>query len=202
MNYRSITVNESKILAEIHTETFENFFLTTLGRRFLNTYYKSCIKCDESIIICAVNENEDIVGFSVGCERSNGFHKRLIKQNLLAFTLQGLIILFTSPKSIIRLLNNLGKKTDNTDYSDKGNYAELLSIAVLPNYKGQGIGKELIRRFEVEAIKKGCSELTLTTDYYNNSNVLEFYKTNGFNVYYEFTTYPNRKMYKLIKNLK
>lgn len=198
MKFRTIKISESKALAEIHINSFKNFFLTSLGVGFLSTYYKSCIKSDESIAICAIDENEKLIGFSVGCLHSKGFHKRLIKQNLVAFMFQGLIIFFSKPKAIIRLLNNLGK---NTDKNDNGNYAELLSIGVLPDYNGQGIGKELIKRFEEEAMNKGCLEMALTTDFDKNSKVLEFYKSTGYDIYCEFITYPKRRMYKLKKKL-
>ena len=199
MKYRTVKLTESQELATLHIESFKDFFLSSLGEHFLNTYYKSCLKSEESIAICAVDEKENLIGFSVGCLHSKGFHKRLIKQNLVSFMLQGISILFSNPKAIIRLVNNLGK---NSDEKDDGNYAELLSIGVLPNYNGQGIGKELIKRFEEEAIRKGCAEIALTTDFDKNNRVLEFYKSTGYAIYYEFITYPDRKMYKLKKNLK
>jgi len=34
-----------------------------------------------------------------------------------------------------------------------------------------------------------------------NNKVIEFYKGLGYNDYYEFIAYPNRKMYKMIKDL-
>ncbi len=199
MKYRIVEISESKELAEIHLKSFKDFFLSSLGERFLTTYYKSCLKSKESIAICATDENENIIGFSVGCQHSKGFHKKLIKQNFLPFMLQGISILFSNPKAIIRLSNNLGK---NSNVEDNGNYAELLSIGVLPSHNGKGIGKELIAKFEEEAIKRGCAEMTLTTDFNENNKVLEFYKGTGYDIYYEFITYPNRKMYKLIKSLK
>jgi ribosomal protein S18 acetylase RimI-like enzyme len=199
MKCRIVKLTESQELAKLHLKSFKDFFLSSLGEGFLNTYYKSCLKSKESIAICATDANDNLIGFSIGCMYSKGFHKRLIKQNLLAFMLQGVIILCSNPKAIIRLGNNLGK---NSDEKDDGNYAELLSIGVLPNYNGQGIGKELIKKFEEEAVNKGCSELALTTDFNENKKVLEFYKSTGYQVYYEFVTYPNRKMYKLKKNLK
>lgn len=198
MKIRNVKIEESKSLADIHIESFKYFFLTSLGAQFLDTYYKSCIKSNESIAICAIDENEKMIGFTVGCLHSKGFHKRLIQQNLLAFVLQGLLIFFSKPKSIVRLFSNLGK---NTDKSDNGHYAELLSIGVLPDYNGQGIGKELIKRFEEVAMNSGCSEIALTTDFYGNSKVLEFYKTTGYKTYCEFITYPKRRMYKLKKKL-
>ena len=44
-------------------------------------------------------------------------------------------------------------------------------------------------------------EISLTTDYYNNEKTIAFYKKMGYAVLYEFVTYPNRKMYRMIKNL-
>lgn len=198
MKIRTVRISESKILADIHMESFKGFFLTSLGSHFLETYYKSCIKSNESIAICAIDENEKMIGFTVGCLHSKGFHTRLIQQNLLAFVLQGLIIFFSKPKSIVRLFSNLGKYTDK---NDNGNYAELLSIGVLPDYNGQGIGKELVKRFEEVAMNSGCSEIALTTDFYGNRKVLEFYKTTGYKIDCEFITYPKRRMYKLKKKL-
>lgn len=199
MKIRTVKISESRILADIHMESFKGFFLTSLGTHFLVTYYKSCIKSIESIAICAIDENENMIGFSVGCIHSKGFQKRLIKQNLGAFILQGIIIFFSKPLAIKRLFNNIGKITDK---NDNGNYAELLSIGVLPTHNGQGIGNELMKRFEEEALNKGCSEIALTTDYYGNSKVLQFYESKGYEIYYEFITYPKRKMYKLKKKIK
>jgi len=199
MIYRNVKVEESKKISEIHLQSFKDFFLSSLGLRFLNVYYKSCLKSNESIAICAVDENDDLIGFSVGCMHSKGFHKRLIKQNFISFMIQGVVILISKPKAIIRLASNLGK---NADKNDDGNYAELLSIGVLPSSNGQGVGKELIKIFEEEAIIRGCADLALTTDFNENNKVLMFYKSTGYEIYNEFITYPNRKMYKLKKNLK
>ena len=57
--------------------------------------------------------------------------------------IQGIIILFSNPKAIVRLLKNLGK---NTNTEDRGDYVELLSIGVLPGLNGLGMGKELIKK--------------------------------------------------------
>lgn len=198
MKIRKLNIYDSKKVVEIHLNSFKDFFLSTLGERFLYTYYKSCLKSNESIAICATDEKDNLVGFSVGSIHSKGFHKRLIKENLLAFIVQGIIILFSNPKAIIRLLNNLGK---NSNSEDKGNYAELLSIGVLTGLNGQGIGKELIKSFEEVAKLRNAKEIALTTDLNNNNKVLEFYYKNGYSVYYDFTAYPNRRMYKLIKKI-
>jgi len=185
-------------LTEIHTEAFKEFFLTSLGTGFLRTYYMASLKSRESIAFVAIDTEGRITGFSSGCAKAAGFHKRLILSNIIPFLLQGILITFTKPKSLLRLMRNLDK---NNDTADDGNYAELLSIAVLPSCKGEGIGKEVIQAFEAEAKKRGCAKIALTTDLEGNQDVLSFYNKSGYKIFYEFITYPNRKMYKLIKQI-
>lgn len=198
MNIRTAAKSEYQAFADIHQKAFDGFFLTALGKGFLKTYYKASLNNSESVAICAVDDENRMVGFCIGCTLSKGYHKRLVKNNLIAFLIQGISILFTKPKALYRLAFNLDKNTIKTD---DGNYAELLSIGVLPETKGSGIGKELIKRFEAEAKAKGCTKIALTTDYNNNDEVVAFYKKSGYEVFYEFTTYPERRMYKFIKNL-
>lgn len=198
MIYRTAKTSESEILTKIHIIAFKDFFLTTLGKSFLNVYYFSSLNSTESISICAVNENDQIIGFSLGCIQAKGYHKRLVFQNFLQFLFQGIRILFSKPGALWRLAQNIEK---NKIYHDEGNYAELLSIAVIPDAKGAGVGKEMIAKFEAKAKSRGCTNVALTTDYYNNEDVLAFYKNSGYDIFYEFTTYPKRRMYKLIKNL-
>jgi len=180
-------------------QAFPDFFLTSLGKCFLKTYYKSVTADPTGISLGIINDKNELIGFSVGTNISKGFHKRLFKKNILQFLVQGFIILFIKPKSILRLLKNFDKGDNKFD---DGNYAELLSIAVSPNAKGSGIGKKLIIQFEEEAKSRGCKRIALTTDYYDNDDVMAFYKRSGYEVFYEFTTYPNRRMYKMIKELK
>jgi ribosomal protein S18 acetylase RimI-like enzyme len=198
MRFRQPKTSENEILARVHIAAFKDFFLTSLGKGFLKTYYSANLKSTKSISICAVDDNDQIIGFSFGCTQAKGYHKELLKQNLIAFIFQGIVILFSKPGDLWRLARNM-EKTKLIE--DDGKYAELLSIAVTPNAKGLGIGRELIAHFESDAKARGCKKIALTTDYYNNDVVVAFYKKSGYKVFYEFTTYPNRKMYKLIKNL-
>jgi ribosomal protein S18 acetylase RimI-like enzyme len=177
---------------------FKFFFLTSLGASFLKAYYKACLQSDEAIAVCVTSGKDEIHGFAIGCSCSKGFHKRIVKQNLPSFLLQGLVLLLTKPRALIRLSSNLDKTTPNDDE----NSAELLSIVLAPEAKGKGAGKEMLRRFEEEAKRKSCQKVMLTTDYDGNDNVVNFYRKNGYSVLAEFTTYPNRKMYKMVKELK
>jgi len=108
-------------------------------------------------------------------------------------------LLLISPTSLVRLIKNLSKSNPNIE--DKAEYAELLSIGVSKDKQGKGIGKKLLKQLEIELNLKGCLNLSLTTDFNNNDNVIDFYRKMGYEIYYEFIAYPNRKMYRMIKKL-
>jgi ribosomal protein S18 acetylase RimI-like enzyme len=198
MHYRLAKKEEYRKLADIHIQAFDDFFLTSLGYSFLLTYYHSSLKCKDCVAVCACSEENEIVGFALGTVLSNGHHKRLLLSNLFSFSMRAIVIFITKPKAILRLYKNLSKSTDT---NDNGQYAELLSIGVLNFLKGKGVGKGLIDRFEQELILRGCKQIALTTDYFNNDSIVNFYKKQGYNHYYDFVTYPNRRMNKMIKNL-
>lgn len=198
MNYKVIQKKDHHYLADIHLDAFHGFFLSSLGKRFLNGYYNATLNRDETMAVCAIDDDGQIQGFGTGCVRSKGYHKRLILHNPFTFLYLGLIILFSRPKALMRLIMNLDKISIE---NDDGNYAELISIGVSHTCKGSGIGKALIKIFEEEAKRNGCKKIALTTDYYNNEEVVAFYLHAGYKVFYEFTSYPKRRMYKLIKDL-
>lgn len=196
IEFRKARFSEAKIIAKIHTKTFKNSFLTSLGRSFLKTYYEACIKSKETICLCAIENNKGIVGFCFGTLSSKGFSKRLILNNFFPFVIQFTRIFFSKPKAIIRLIKNLDKGNDT---EDDGIYAELVSIGVLKENKGLGIGKNMLSKFEKNVRSNNVNKICLTTDAEKNNYVLKFYKSMGYEIFYEFTTHPNRKMYKLFK---
>lgn len=196
MKIRKAIVQDYKFFAVIHKTAFENFFLTLLGIDFLETYYKACIKYDDSIAICAVDEEDNILGFATGCLHANQYHKKLILKNLYSFAIRGLMLILCRPKALLRLAMNLNKTPNPKEDKE---YSELLSIAILPELNGSGLGEVLLTNFENEAFSRGSKKVTLTTDYYDNNRVLSFYKKCGYGVFYDFITYPNRRMYKLLK---
>lgn len=200
ITYKKAKPSDSSKIAKVHLDAFDGFFLSSLGYGFLNTYYKTCIKSSDAFAICAIDsETEKIVGFSIGCYNSKGFNKKLIKKNFLEYLLRSILVIFTKPNALIRILNNLTKIDKNEN--DIGDYGELFSIAVNKDYQYLGIGVNLLKKFEYELKQKSVKKVTLTTDKKNNDYVLKFYKKFGYKVYYDFVSYPKREMYKLFKNI-
>lgn len=198
MNIRKATINDVNTIVEIHLGAFKGFFLTSLGSDFLKFYYTCFMKSSETVTMVA--EEEDMVyGFSASTKVCKGFNSRLIKNNLFAFGMISLKMLFTSPKALIRLAKNLTKKGEGVE--DNEDYAELYSIGVSKSAQGKGVGKKLLAASEEILKKEGVDRVSLTTDYYNNESAVGFYHSMGYETLYEFETYPNRKMYRLIKTL-
>lgn len=198
MNIRKATINDVDTIVKIHLDAFKGFFLTSLGAQFLKFYYSCFIKSNETVTVVA-EENGVIYGFSASTKVCKGFNSRLIKSNLFAFTILSLKMLFTTPKSLLRLVKNLTKKGESVE--DDEDYAELYSIGVSKAAQGKGVGKLLLAESERVMKAEGVQRVSLTTDFYNNEQAVGFYHSMGYKTLYEFVTYPNRKMYRLIKTL-
>lgn len=198
MNIRKATSKDIKGIVDVHCSAFKGFFLTELGSSFLQLYYSSYFK-EPSAVLLVAEKDGGIVGFSSATSLSTGFNTRLVKKNFFRYALRGCMITLTKPKALVNLVKNWSHR--DSSVVDNGNYAELMSIAVSPNAQGGGIGKLLIQ--ETEEVMKCISahRFSLTTDYYNNESTIAFYKKCGYEVMYEFTAYPNRKMYRMIKTL-
>jgi len=198
MEIRRATIEDINAIVAIHLDAFKGFFLTSLGSTFLKFYYTCFLKSRETVIVVAV-ENGKIYGFSASTKNSKGFNSRLIKRNLFKFGLLSLKILFVSPTSLVRLVKNLAKKAN--EVVDDEDYAELFSIGVSRSSQGMGVGKKLLIASEQLMRDEGVRRVSLTTDYDNNDYAVNFYHSMGYETLYEFVTYPNRKMYRLIKTL-
>ena len=196
---KQATINDVEGIVRIHQEAFKDFFLTNLGERFLRLYYSSFIKSGRGVVYVA-EKGDDVVGFTATSYISKGFNLGLIKKSLISYLLEAIRLLFVQPKGLMRLAKNLTKESKDASIKDDGLYAELYSIAVSPSCQGEGIGKFLLSVTESD-IKVHNKRMSLTKDYYNNDKTIAFYHSLGYNELYEFETYPNRKMWRMIKYL-
>ncbi len=196
-----VEVREKDIdaIVNIHLKAFKGFFLTSLGRDFLHFYYAVFLSSKETVFLCAEDESGSVIGFSAATKASKDFNKKLIKENFISFFALSLKLLFINPEALLRLMKNLTKKSETIE--DNEDYAELFSIGIDSSQQGKGIGKLLLAKTEEALRVEGVEKVSLTTDYEKNETALGFYHSMGYNTLYVFTTYPNRKMYRLIKNL-
>jgi ribosomal protein S18 acetylase RimI-like enzyme len=195
---RVLKLEETKNIAALHQLAFDNFFLTSLGSKFLSKFYGSIIKSHDGVAIGAYDDNNELVGFAIGARIKKGFYKTILKKNFISLSIVASTSLIKKPKNINRLIKSfLTTETSNGSFL---NYASLLSICVNPEKKGQKIGKHLLLAFESEIIE--CSAgITLTTDKLNNDYVNNFYVSNNYILTDQFNQ-GNREMNFYIKKIK
>ncbi len=192
------TKNDIEAIVRVHEAAFPDFFLTQLGFAFLRLYYKSVMNHKDGVLLTCKMDGATI-GLCAGAVLSAGFNTKLIKANLFQFGWESMKILFTKPKALIHLMKNISK--EDSSVGDNGEYAELLSIAVDPKVQRSGAGKAMLLELEKVLKEIGGERLSLTTDYEDNDKAVSFYKSLGYEPWYDFVTYPNRRMYRLIKQL-
>jgi ribosomal protein S18 acetylase RimI-like enzyme len=167
-------------IVRIHMASFPNFFLSKLGPGFLQVYYSLIWHYSESLFFVAEDKGE-LTGFVAGFINPACFYRSLLF-NTPRFIFPLLLILLKRPILLVMLLKNVRKviifKTRPDFFSDA--ICEIASIAVHPQFKNQGIGKELVREFIIAAQVKNIDQIRLYTDAKNNDDVNAFYRQLGF----------------------
>lgn len=194
---RMDTKDVERIIA-IHLASFQGFFLSFLGPRFLSLYYLNISKAPEGVCYVYTNQNNEIVGFIVGALNPSGFYSRLLKRDWFRFTIASLGAVLKKPNIINRLARAFFHPAANPAGDD---VAGLFSIGVLPEYQGKGVGRELVLAFLKDVKQRGCKRVYLSTDQEKNNKINAFYQSLGFNVERQYLTPEGRRMNEYWKNL-
>ena len=96
--------NKIREVVEIHISTFPGFFLTFLGKGFLEKLYKGFIDHKNSELLVAADDNKNIIGFLAYSEDISDFYKYLIKEKLFGFAWYSFIAFLRKPHIMFRLL--------------------------------------------------------------------------------------------------
>jgi len=181
----------------VHMDGFPGFFLTFLGPAFLREFYVGV--CEDPSGIAIVYEDNSILGFVVGTVGPSGFYKRLIQKRWWKFGIASLKPAISKPRIIPRLLRalTLPSKTTNPEHKT----GTLMSLAVMQNCHGNGVGKQLVSSFLDSSMKRKMEFVNLTTDAVGNDATNEFYLKMGFTLAKVFATPEGRLMNEYIIRL-
>ena len=194
MNIRKIESNEKQVIADvvgIHLDTFTGFFLTFMGRGFLNQMYRSYCEHSDSDLLVAFDDDEKPIGFLAYSGDMSGLYKYMIKKKLIPFAWYSLGAFFRKPKVFMRLIRAFLKPGESRR---EENYVELASIGVNPNIKSKGVGTQLISHLKELVDFEKYAYISLETDAVNNEGANHFYQKNGFVLEREYETHEGRKM--------
>lgn len=172
---RRLDAKDAEDIASLHYQAFKNFFLTSLGRRFLAVFYRALLSHPKGTGI-GIYHGPILVGFAIGTQNSTGFYKSLIYSRGFAMAFAALPQLILAPFKIKRLLIPILASQD----LQFTNLPSLLSICVSPDHISQGLGRQLLEEFEFELLKNHCHSLLLTTDCHDNDHVNQFYIRNKY----------------------
>lgn len=191
---REVKSNEKKLVSDIvtiHLNTFTGFFLTFMGRGFLNQMY--CSYCDhgESGLYVA-EEQGKAIGFLAYSENFSGLYKFMLRRRLLLFCWYSIGAFFRRPSSFMHIIKAFLKPKE---VMREEKYVELSSIGVNPTTKSKGVGSMLIDELKKNVDFEKFAYITLETDAINNDSAIRFYEKNGFIREREFETEESRRMY-------
>ncbi len=191
---RTVSTEERKMVeavVQIHLETFQGFFLTFMGKGFLRQMYSSYCAHEASGILAGFNEQEKLVGFLAYSADLAGLYKHMIARRLVPFMWYALGAFLRKPKVFMRLIRAFLKPGESRRQES---YVELASIGTMPQWKGQGVGSQLIEALKARVDFDKYSYITLETDAVDNDGANAFYVKNGFSLVRSYRTHEGRKM--------
>lgn len=190
---RKVETTEKKTIkqiVQIHLKTFPGFFLTFMGKGFLNQMYACYCRHAESGLYAAF-EGEAPVGFLAYSSDFSGLYKYMIKKRFFPFFWYSVGAFFRKPKVFMRLVRALLKPGEA---KREEAYVELSSIGVEPDQKSKGIGSLLIAELKKNTDFEKFAYINLETDAENNEGANRFYQKNGFVLSRTYQTHEGRKM--------
>lgn len=173
-------------MAHCHIKSFPGRFMTEMGYQWLCALYAFFIKHRGSICHIAVDADGKIVGLAVGGDphiRSEFLSSALFRYSHIIFWkfLSKRMVRRVLLQELARRLQQKRAATHSGDNIAPGSIVRsgnLLSICVLPDYKGTAIAGKLIESFQLACKAEGYERLTLSVVRENNRAVA-FYKKQG-----------------------
>lgn len=191
---REVKSEEKKIInniVTIHLNTFKGFFLTFMGRGFLNQMYRSYCDHSESGLLVALEDGKEIA-FLAYSTNFNGLYKFMIKTRLIQFGWYSAGAFSRKPSSFMHIIKAFLKPSEA---KREEKYVELSSIGVDPVAKNKGVGSFMIDELKKRVDFQKFAYIKLETDAVDNEYAIHFYEKNGFVRERMYEEYNGRKMY-------
>jgi ribosomal protein S18 acetylase RimI-like enzyme len=186
-------------IVNVHREAFPEFFLTTLGERFLRRFYRALVS-DEAALCFVGHIQGKVCGFVVGPLEPAGFFRKLLLREGVGFILDAIPALLRRPWFVARRLwRGAGYRGETPPLRARA--VLVSSIAVSPAATGSGIAIELLAAFCEAAQQRGASCVYLLTDRDYNVAANRFYTKAGFVVETEIARSDGRAMNRYVRDL-
>lgn len=165
-NFQKIEKKHLIDVAKIHFEELNTGILCLFGKSFLNKYYNQMTKRNGWGYV--VTRKDKVVGYIYS--ESTEFNKITLIElpHIMIFVKN----LFFKPKMIVNILFSIvvSKFYETTKTTERVSIISQFAISKV--FQSQGYGKELIKLFEEEALRRGCNYVTTST---HNFDLRNFY---------------------------
>lgn len=170
---RTATVGDARALAEMHVEGIGGGFLARLGVGFLRHLYEAMIGWDESVVLVA-DRGAGPIGFVAGVADTASFYRQFFKK-------KGAAAAWVALPSLVRP-SNVRRAWQTARYGEEDSVwpvAELLSMAVSPFARGEGLGYRLGTELLAALTARDITEAKVVVGA-DNAIAIAAYKKMGF----------------------
>lgn len=163
---------DARALARLHAVSIESGFLPRLGQPFLRHLYRSMIDYSGAVVLVA-DDGSQVLGFVAGVDRVGEFYRHFLRK-------RGFPALMSALPRLIRPAN-LKRAWETLRYGgrDEEVPAELVSMAVVPSWRGQGLGHELGMRLLTEFSERDVRRVRVVVGA-DNPRAIAAYRGMGF----------------------
>lgn len=186
---RPITALDAKSVAQAHCSIFPGYFLTRIGPKALECFYREFAENPEAFCLVA-DDRSEIVGLVAGVLNSPRFYRSFYQKNFGNLFLWVTASVMRDPSLVSELLkraahfffairSRLKIRGENHEFSKISSVPyRLLSIGIMPSARGKGIGEQLVESLALKFAQCGCKKMGLSV-FKNNKRAIAFYEKTG-----------------------
>jgi ribosomal protein S18 acetylase RimI-like enzyme len=159
--------------ASLHARLIAEGFLSSLGPRFLSHLYGRIARCDGSFLLVAETDGT-IIGFIAGSTALGRLYRNFLLHDGLAAAMSAPLGLVTA---LPRVLETLRHGRGGAAHDG----AELLAVAVDPEWRGRHVGRQLVEGFLGELHDRGVGAAHVVVGA-ENAAAIAMYRRSGFSL--------------------
>ena len=193
MQIRQATYEDLREIARVHAICFPKHLSTRIGAGndcyLLSQFYKEFINDCPELFVVAVDESDKVVGFCMGYYLDKaGQQSKYIHNNRLRVLSRIGWLMLKGDKLVWRKFKMRYRKPQfeildhSIDNMPKSDIGDLLSICMIPEFRGKGYAQNMIAEFLTRMKAQGRLICLLSLGV-SNARAKRFYERNGFTLY-------------------
>ena len=198
---RQAVFTDLPAISRVHRVCFPDSYSSQLslfkssigGGNLLEAFYLEYMNDNPELFVVADDEVSGIVGFCMGyyMDKDDQMHNFLHNNSLRILWKTFLLLLTGNKQAWNKVLSRMKHKPDISDWTIINNKYEyilnnergdLLSVCVLPDFRGKGYAQGMMDLYLLE-MKKAGRKLCLLSVKQDNERARRYYERNGFELY-------------------